>query len=105
MESNFNHAIDVAAIAKSAGISSSRLKHIFKDVTALSPIQYLKKVRLHRARVMMMAEGLGASEAAHRVGYGSPSQFKRQFGTTPSRAAREGSGSPSEIKELRDVGG
>ena len=72
---------------------ASRLQHIFKDVTALSPIQYLKKVRLHRARVMMVAEGLSASEAAHRVGYGSPSQFsrefKRQFGTTPSRAARE----------------
>ena len=93
VEAHFDQPIDVAAIAKSAGVSSSRLQHIFKDVTALSPIQYLKKVRLHRARMMMLAEGLGASEAAHRVGYSSPSQFsrefKRQFGLTPSRAARE----------------
>jgi len=91
MQEHFDEALDVATIAKSAGVSSSRLQHIFKDVTALSPIQYLKKVRLHRARMMMLSEGLNAGEAAYRVGYGSPSQFsrefKRQFGMSPSRTA------------------
>lgn len=108
MEAHYDQPLDVASIAKSAGISGSRLQHIFKDVTALSPIQYLKKVRLHRARMMMLAEGLGASEAAHRVGYGSPSQFsrefKRQFGLSPSRVTHVQSSLQSEPEGNRPPG-
>lgn len=93
VERHYHEPIDVASIARSAGLSPSRLQHVFKDVTALSPIQYLKRLRLHRARLLMIGEGLGAGEAAFRVGYASPSQFsrefKRQFGLTPSRAVRE----------------
>ena len=80
--------MDIPTIAKEAGMSSSALHHHFKRVTTLSPIQFLKKVRLHQARLMLV-QGMSASEAAFNVGYGSPSQFSREFrrlfGEPPSR--------------------
>jgi AraC-like DNA-binding protein len=75
------------------GMSASTLHRSFKEVTALTPIQYLKTIRLHRARVLMLSDGLTAGEAAYRVGYQSQSQFsrefKRLFGATPTQALRE----------------
>ncbi len=93
IQDHVDEPIDVATIAKSVGVSVSTLHHIFKDTTGLSPIQYIKEMRLHRARLLMVAEGLGAGEAAYRVGYGSQSQFsrefKRLFGLSPSHAVRK----------------
>jgi AraC-like DNA-binding protein len=70
-------------------MSASSLHHGFKRATALTPIQYLKRMRLDRARQMMMDEGSQAAEAALRVGYESASQFsrdfKRLFGLPPRR--------------------
>jgi AraC-like DNA-binding protein len=81
--------LDVATLARAAGMSASSLHHGFKKATALSPIQYLKRLRLDRARQLMMDEGSQAAEAALRVGYESPSQFsrdfKRLFGLPPRR--------------------
>jgi len=51
----------------------------FKAVTSTSPVQYLKTIRLHKARMLMVQESLGASLAGQRVGYESPSQFSREF--------------------------
>lgn len=76
---HFAEAIDVDTLARTTGMSSSTLYHRFKEVTTLSPIQYQKRVRLHQARLLMLARGLGASEAAFQVGYSSPSQFSREF--------------------------
>ena len=91
LEHNFDRPLDIATIAKTSGMGESTLHHTFKAVTAMSPMQYLKKIRLHRGRVMMLSEGLNAGETAHRIGYGSPSQFsrefKRLFGVSPSQAA------------------
>jgi AraC-like DNA-binding protein len=81
--------LDVATLARAAGMSASSLHHGFKRATALTPIQYLKRMRLDRARQMMMDEGSQAAEAALRVGYESASQFsrdfKRLFGLPPRR--------------------
>jgi AraC-like DNA-binding protein len=81
--------LDVPTIAREAGMSTSTLHHSFKAATTLTPIQYLKKMRLHRARQLMIDEGSLAAEAAFRVGYESPSQFsrdfKRLFGQPPRR--------------------
>ena len=66
-------------VARAAGMSVSSLHHGFKSVTALSPIQYVKRIRLDRARQMMVDEGFQAAEVALRVGYESPSQFSREF--------------------------
>ncbi|MBW1879856.1 MAG: AraC family transcriptional regulator [Deltaproteobacteria bacterium] len=91
LEENYAERLDISTIAHSSGMSESTLHHTFKAVTSLSPIQYLKKVRLHQARLMMAHTGLSAGEAAFRVGYQSASQFsrefKRLFGVSPSRAA------------------
>ena len=61
----------------------------FKAVTAMSPLQYQKRLRLQEARRLMLGEGLDAAEAAFRVGYESPSQFGREyrrlFGAPPRR--------------------
>ncbi len=60
-------------------MSVSALHAHFKAVTATSPMQYLKTTRLHKARMLMVQDALGASLAAERVGYDSPSQFSREF--------------------------
>jgi AraC-like DNA-binding protein len=79
-------------LAKRAGMSISVFHHHFKLVTASSPLQYLKQIRLDRARSLMNHEGYNASTAARAVGYESPSQFgreyKRHFGMTPLEDAK-----------------
>lgn len=77
-----------ARLAKLAGMSVTTFHHAFKAVTATSPLQYVKSVRLHRARMLMVHEGHTAATAAVAVGYESASQFgrewKRLFGNTPA---------------------
>lgn len=57
----------------------------FKAVTAMSPLQFQKQLRLQEARRLLLAEDCDAAEAAHRVGYGDPSHFSRDFGEPPLR--------------------
>jgi AraC-like DNA-binding protein len=87
MHSDYARAMDISALADEAGMSVSALHHHFKAVTATSPLRYLKTIRLHKARMMMVQNSVGASIAAEKVGYESPSQFsrefKRLFGATP----------------------
>ncbi len=77
----------VESMAKRASMSVAAFHHNFKLVTGSSPLQYLKRIRLDRAKRLMMHDGYNASTAARAVGYESPSQFsrefKRQFGVTP----------------------
>jgi AraC-like DNA-binding protein len=74
-------------MARKAGMSVSAFHHSFKLVTASSPLQYLKRIRLDQARRLMAHDGYNAGSAARAVGYESPSQFsrefKRLFGVTP----------------------
>lgn len=69
----------IAKVASHAGMSVSALHHHFKAMTGTSPVQYLKSVRLHKARMLMAQEMIGAAAAAERVGYESASQFSREF--------------------------
>lgn len=84
--------LDIAELAREAGMSTSALHFYFKAVTATSPVQYVKTIRLHKARMLMVQESIGASLAAERVGYDSPSQFsrefKRMFGAPPADEAQ-----------------
>ena len=77
----------VEGMAKRAGMSVAAFHNNFKLVTASSPLQYLKRMRLDRAKRLMTHDGYNASTAARAVGYESPSQFsrefKRLFGVTP----------------------
>jgi len=78
-------------LATETGMSYSTFHSSFKAVTDTSPLQYIKNVRLHKARNFMMQDGLNANLAAFQVGYESASQFnreyKRLFGVTPARDA------------------
>ncbi|MBW8894541.1 MAG: helix-turn-helix transcriptional regulator, partial [Burkholderiales bacterium] len=62
-----------------AHMSPSTLHSRFKQLTALSPLQFQKTLRLQQARRLMLGDGLDAANAAHRVGYESPSQFSREY--------------------------
>ena len=68
-----------ADMANIANMSKTSLHESFKSITAMTPLQYVKSIRLHQARLLMMGEGLSASAAAYRVGYASASQFSREF--------------------------
>jgi AraC-like DNA-binding protein len=79
MHADYARPLHIATLASELGMSVSALHHNFKAVTATSPLQYLKTIRLHKARMLMVQDALGASLAAERVGYESPSQFSREF--------------------------
>ena len=79
IHADYSGMLDVAGLAEDAGMSVSAFHHNFKAVTANSPLQYLKSIRLHKARMLMIQEGIGAGAAAARVGYESTSQFSREF--------------------------
>lgn len=87
IENHYADNLSVDALAAEVNMSVSAFHHNFKAVTQTSPLQYLKRYRLHQARLLMLHDGLKASAAAVRVGYESPSQFsrefKRYFGVTP----------------------
>ena len=89
MHTRFAERLTVTGLAAEFGMSISAIHHQFKEVTSTSPLQYLKAVRLHKARMLILHDGLGAAVAADRVGYESASQFsrefKRMFGQSPTR--------------------
>ncbi len=89
IKANFREAFAVETVAIEARMSPSALHQHFKAVTAMSPLQYQKQLRLQEARRMMLTEGFDAATAGHRVGYDSPSQFSREyarlFGAPPLR--------------------
>jgi AraC-like DNA-binding protein len=76
-------------LAEQIGMSRSTFHHHFRSVTALSPLQFQKHLRLQEARRRMLAERLDAATAAFEVGYESPSQFSREyrnlFGVPPKK--------------------
>jgi AraC-like DNA-binding protein len=89
LRKRFTESLRIEELAAAAHMSESSLHHRFKAVTAMSPMQFQKQLRLHEARRLMLTEGLEAAAAAHRVGYESPSQFSREyrrlFGAPPRR--------------------
>jgi AraC-like DNA-binding protein len=91
LRSELSDDVDVPALAKAANMSRSAFFKYFKDVTAMSPIQYQKRLRLLEARRLMIDEGETAEGSAFKVGYKSASQFSREysrmFGNAPLRDA------------------
>ena len=91
LQSELNHDVDVPALAKAARMSRSAFFKHFKEVTAMSPIQYQKRLRLLEARRLMVDGGETAEASAFKVGYKSASQFSREysrmFGNSPLRDA------------------
>ncbi|HAA33100.1 MAG TPA: AraC family transcriptional regulator CmrA [Cyanobacteria bacterium UBA8553] len=86
---NYSQPFRIDELAREACMSPSALHHHFKSVTAMSPLQYQKQLRLQEARRLMLGQGMDAATASHCVGYESPSQFSREyrrlFGAPPLR--------------------
>jgi AraC-like DNA-binding protein len=79
IHARYSEPLTVAGLAAEVGMSVSAFHHHFKAVTSTSPLQYLKAIRLHKARLMILHDGFRAVVAADRVGYESASQFSREF--------------------------
>lgn len=86
---NYTAALRIDELATQVQMSPSSLHHHFRQLTAMSPLQYQKWLRLNEARRLMLNEDLDAASAAFEVGYESPSQFSREytrlFGNSPKR--------------------
>ncbi len=79
LKDRYTQPLRIRDLAESVNMSESSLYHSFKQVTRMSPLQFQKKLRLHEARRLMVAEGLEAATASYRVGYESPSHFSREY--------------------------
>jgi AraC-like DNA-binding protein len=97
LRSDFDRPIRIEDLAHDLGMSVSSFDQHFKEVTAMSPLEFQKQLRLQEARRLMLGEGLDASGAGYRVGYNDVSHFnreyKRLFGEPPMR----------DIERLRGV--
>jgi AraC-like DNA-binding protein len=89
LRKDFDQPLRIEDIARELGMSVSGFHHHFKAVTAMSPLQFQKQMRLQEARRLMLGEALDAASAGYRVGYGDASHFtreyKRLFGAPPVR--------------------
>jgi AraC-like DNA-binding protein len=89
LRQDFDRPLRIEDVARESGMSVSGFHHHFRAVTAMSPLQFQKRMRLQEARHLMLAEDLDATSAGYRVGHGDASQFnheyKRLFGAPPMR--------------------
>src|SRR5918995_515919 len=89
LRKNFDRPLRIEEIARELGMSVSGFHHHFRAVTAMSPLQFQKRLRLQEARHLMLAEDLDAASAGYRVGYSDASHFTREyktlFGAPPMR--------------------
>lgn len=97
LRQNFDQPLRIEQMANEVGMSVSGFHHQFKAVTAMSPLQFQKRLRMQEARRLMLGEGCDAASAAYRVGYQDASHFNREykslFGVPPMR----------DVQRLRDA--
>ena len=79
LRQDFDQPLRIENIAQELGMSVSGFHHHFKAVTAMSPLQFQKRLRLQEARRLMLGEDLDAASAAYRVGYHDASHFNREY--------------------------
>jgi AraC-like DNA-binding protein len=99
--------VTVAELAEHVFMSPSAFAHLFREVTGMAPYQFVKTMRLDRARVLILEDGLCVGEAATGVGYTSLShfinEFKRHFGVTPGTLAAQRTGTWFRIDRATSV--
>ncbi len=103
LRNDFNQPLSIEEIARALGMSVSGFHHHFRSLTAMSPLQFQKHLRLQEARRLMLGEGLDAASAGYRVGYGDASHFtreyKRLFGAPPMRDMEQMRAGASPIEQ------
>jgi len=89
LRENLDQPLKIETMARDLGMSVSGFHYHFKSVTAMSPVQFQKQIRLQEARRIMLGENLDVASASSRVGYEDPSYFSREykklFGAPPQR--------------------
>ncbi len=107
LRKDFNRPLRMENVARELGMSVSSFHHHFKSVTAMSPLQFQKQLRLQEARRLMLGENLDATSAARRVGYDDASHFnreyKRLFGTPPMRDVEQLRSAAREAARVTEV--
>ncbi|KWW21306.1 AraC family transcriptional regulator [Peribacillus simplex] len=93
---HYKQSFRIEDLADIASMSVSSLHRHFKEVTAMSPIQFQKQLRLQEARHLLLSESTDAADVAFRVGYESPSQFSREYSRMFGFPPRE------DIKRLKE---
>lgn len=96
IKAEFDKPLCIERLAQTANMSVASLYRHFKQVTAMSPLQYQKQLRLQEARRLLISNQVNASDAGFQVGYESPSQFSREY------ARMFGMPPKSDTKHLRD---
>jgi transcriptional regulator GlxA family with amidase domain len=90
---NYAESIRMEDLARLAGMSTSGFHRHFRAVTAMSPLQFQKRIRLQEARSLLVSHAGDIAGVGHMVGYDSPSQFNREyrrmFGTPPGQDAAQ----------------
>jgi AraC-like DNA-binding protein len=97
LKQHYNKPLRIGDLANMVNMSASSLHHHFREITAMSPLQYQKLLRLHEARRLLLTEGCDVATAAHRVGYESPSQFSREY------SRQHGAPPLRDVNRLRQV--
>jgi AraC-like DNA-binding protein len=104
---DFNRPLRIEEVARALGMSASGFHHHFRALTAMSPLQFQKHLRLQEARRLMLGEGLDAASAGFRVGFDDASYFNREykklFGEPPMRDV-ERLRQATSIRTLQEVG-
>ncbi|WP_299094277.1 AraC family transcriptional regulator [uncultured Metabacillus sp.] len=93
---NFDRSFLIEELSELANMSAASLHRHFKEITAMSPIQFQKQLRLQEARRLLLSESTDAADVAFRVGYESPSQFSREYSRMFGLPPRE------DIKRMRE---
>jgi AraC-like DNA-binding protein len=109
---HYDETLRVADLAALSTMSVTSFHRHFRALTSLTPVQFQKQIRLHEARTRLLADPGDVAGAGHAVGYGSPSQFSREyrrmFGVPPSRdapALRAATPGPAGSAELAELAG
>ncbi len=79
IHNQYNEHLDIPTLAKEEDMSTSSFHTHFKKVTSLSPLQYIKKIRLNKAKDLLTRDNLQVNETAYATGYESSSQFSKDF--------------------------
>ncbi|MDF2929857.1 AraC family transcriptional regulator [Anaerospora sp.] len=96
IKQEFTKTIRIEHLARAANMSVASLHRHFRQVTAMSPLQYQKQLRLQEARRLLLTSKVSAADAGFQVGYESPSQFSREYARMFGRPPK------SDMKQLRE---
>jgi AraC-like DNA-binding protein len=109
LRKDFDRSLRIEDLARDLGMSVSGFHHHFKEVTAMSPLQFQKQLRLQEARRLMLGEDFDAASAGYRVGYDDASHFsreyKRLFGAPPMRDVERLGGPSRRVPDSEPFGG